>query len=381
MDVEYCFASPDGDIVLGPDDLRQPFLLAPGRQHPFLTLSDYFSCMERFVCRDNGQLLNRLLHEHLPACLPFNGLKKITITSDKHGALYHIARVTLQTADATGTLAMIAAVEEKSRESLQREFLRLGDLNEKRTPSYLPAVYCQGHEQCSTPAGTATIAFVLGQWLSGFHEWHLAIDPTDRREKIRLWDSGACDRFLADREARKLIRQAAAILTHYYDCRTFEQIRAWHHAAGDFVARCQDGRVEVRLITVRDYGPPTGFPAATGTNMETGLVMFLLNLTLRMRLDRLDGVGAPAWLEEFAVEESVRGFLATIAALEKDQGLPAGFVDQFRSLLTTFDQRDFAEIYQQFLPADGRIDADEADLLKNRLPEHCHQLWQTLAAL
>jgi hypothetical protein len=381
MKIEYCFASPDGDVALGPDDLGQPFLLAPGRKHPFLTLGDYFSCMERFVCRDNGQLLNRVLHEHLPACMPFNRLQKITIASEKHGALYHIARITLQAADAAGTLAVTAAVEGKSRESLQREFLRLGALNEKRIPSYLPVVYCQGHEQCSTPAGTATIAFVLGQWLSGFHEWHLAVDPADGREKIRLWDTEAGNRFLSDREARELIHQAAAILSRYYDCRTFEQIRSWHHAAGDFVARCRDGRVDVRLITARGYGPPAGFSATKGTNMETGLVVFLLNLTLQMRLDRLDGVGAFAWLDEFAVEESVRGFLATLAVYADDEGLPAGFVEQFRTLLTSFDQRDFAEIYQQLLAVDEEIDEEEAALLKNRLPEHCHQLCQAVAAL
>jgi len=381
MEIEYCFASPDGDVVLDPEQLRQPFLLAPDREHPFLTLGDYFSCMERFVCRDNGQLLNRVLHDHFPACKTFRRLKKITIASEKHGALYHIARVMLRTADATGTLAITAAVEEKSRESLQSEFLRIGALNEKHTPSYLPAVYCHGHEQCRTPAGTATIAFVLGQWLTGFHEWHLAIDPTDQSEKIRLWDTGAGNRFLSAREARELLRQAAAILTRYYDWRTFAQIRAWHHAAGDFVFRNRDGRVEVRLITVRDYGPPAGFSAAKGKNTETGLVVFLLNLALRMRLDRLDGIGVPAWLEGFAVEESVRGFLETLAAFEKEQELPAGFVDQFRTLLTTFDQQDFAEIYQQLLAVDEQTPADEAILLKNRLPEHCHQLCKAVAAL
>jgi hypothetical protein len=64
MEIEYCFASPDGDITLDQEALQQPFLIAPGKQHPFLTLGDYFSGIERFICRDKGQLLSRVLHEH-----------------------------------------------------------------------------------------------------------------------------------------------------------------------------------------------------------------------------------------------------------------------------------------------------------------------------
>ena len=381
MDIEYCLASPAGDVALGPDDLVQPFLIAPGRPHPFLTLGDYFSSMERFVSRDNGQLLNRVLHEHLPTCMPFNRLKKITITSEKHGAQYHIAKVMLQAGAATGNLAVTAAVEKKSRESLQKEFLRLGALNEKHTPSYLPAVYCHGHEQCRTPAGTATIAFVIGQWLTGFHEWHLAIDPTDHSEKIRLWNAGVDHRFLADREARELIRQAAVILTHYYDCRTFAQIQSWHHAAGDFVVCCRDGKVDVRLITVRDYGPPPGFSGAKEMNRETGLVLFLLNLALRMRLDRLDGVGDFGWLKVFALQETVRGFFSALATHEHGGRLTSGFTDDFHALLTTFQPQDFLEIYEQIIAADERSPRKELSFLKKQLPEHCQQLCQTVAAL
>jgi hypothetical protein len=382
MEIQYCFTSPDGDIVLDPDDLQQPFLVAPDKQHPFLTLGDYFSAIERFVCRDNGQLLNRILHEHYPACMPFDRLRKIIVTSEKHGAFYHIARLTLQAESSSCTLAITAAVTKNSRQRLKQEFMQIGGMNEKHNLPFLPQVYCQGHERCKTPAGTTTISFVLGQWFSGFHEWHLSDDPADNSQKIVLWDAQTGNRFLSDSKARELIRQAAAILTLYYDCRTFQQITAWHHAAGDFVVRDRGDGLDVRLITVRGYEPLPGFSPDEGTGgIEIPLVVFSLNLTLQMRLDRLNGVGDLVWLEEFAIEETVRGFFEALAIHEKEGRLATGFTDDFRMLLTTFQPQDFLDIYQQLISADDRSARQEAAFFNKQLPEHCQQLCQTVAAL
>jgi hypothetical protein len=381
MEIEYCFASPEGDIALDQEALQQPFLIAPGKQHPFLTLGDYFSGIERFICRDKGQLLSRVLHEHYPACMPFNRLQKISITSEKHGAFYHIARVTLQAESASCTLALTAAVTKDSRQRLEREFMQFGGLNEKYNLPFLPQVYCQGHEGCKTPAGATTISFVLGQWFSGFHEWHLSYDGVDNAQKISLWDSETGNRFLSDSEARQLIRQAATILTLYYDCQTFQQIDGWHHAAGDFVVRNRGDRLDVRLITVRDYKPLPGFSPDEETNIEIPLVVFFLNLTLRMRLDRLDGVGDLAWLQEFAIDETARGFLEALTTLEKEGRLAPGFVEDFRTLLTTFQPQDFLDIYEQIVASDERIPREEAVFLNKQLPEHCRQLCKTVAVL
>jgi len=381
MKIEYCFASPDGDIALGPDDLQQPFLVAPGKQHSFLTLGDYFSAIERFVCRDKGQLLSRILHEHYPACMPFNRLEKITITSEKHGAFYHIARVTLHAESASCTLAVTAAVARNSRQSLEREFMQLGGLNEKHNLPFLPQVYCQGHEGCKTPAGATTISFVLGQWFSGFHEWHLSYDSANNARKISLWDTETGNRFLSDSKARELIRQAATILTLYYGCQTFQQIAAWHHAAGDFVVRNRGDRLDVRLITVRGYEPLPGFSPDEGTSIEIPLVVFFLNLTMRMRLDRLDGVGDLAWLQEFAVAEAARGFFEALATREKEGRLAKGFADDFRALLKTFHSQDFLDIYQQIVSSDEHTSGEESAFLTQQFPEHCQQLCQAVAVL
>ena len=226
-----------------------------------------------------------------------------------------------------------------------------------------------------------TISFVLGQWFSDFHEWHLSYDRANKARKISLWNTETGNRFLSDSEARELIRQAATILTLYYDCQTFQQIAAWHHAAGDFVARHRGDGLDVRLITVRGYEPLPGFSPGEGTSIEMPLVVFFLNLTMRMRLDRLDGVGDLAWLQEFAVIETVRGFLEALAIHEKKGRLAKGFADDFRTLLTTFQPQDFLDIYPQLVSSDEQTSREESAFLKKQLPEHCQQLCRAVAVL
>ena len=100
-----------------------------------------------------------------------------------------------------------------------------------------------------------------------------------------------------------------------------------------------------------------------------------------MRLDRLDGVGTLAWFKEFAAEETARGFLEALAIHEKEGRLAKGFTDDFRTMLTTFQPRDFLDLYPQLVAANEQTTREEAAFLKKRLPEHCQQLCSAVAAL
>ena len=94
------------------------------------------------------------------------------------------------------------------------------------------------------------MAMFLGEWFSGFNEFHLSRDPATGQGRILVWDYGAGDFFLSPEQAAGVYKEAAKILTAYYNLETFEQIFSWHHAAGDFVLKLEKGRMKVRLITV-----------------------------------------------------------------------------------------------------------------------------------
>ena len=74
-------------------------------------------------------------------------------------------------------------------------------------------------------------------------------------DALIVWDGAATPTLLRESTNGILLRQAAMILTACYDPVTTEQIFPWHHAAGDFVIRCDKDTLSVRLITARGLVP------------------------------------------------------------------------------------------------------------------------------
>ncbi len=382
MQLTYLFSSPTGDVTLTQEELRQPFLLAPEKPHPALTLGQYFSCIERFILANDGEFLASILRAHFQTWRPTTDFKKISIRSEKHGALYHIATVEVGTAAQTATLAVTAAVNGNSEDSLKNEYARLQCLNRAWDLPYLPAVYGFGTEKWQTSSGAGTISFMVGQWLTGYHEWHLALDTGDGRQKICLWDTDSGHRFLSTSEAVEIIRQCAKILTLYYDAATFHHIGPWHHGAGDFIVRTAGNGIQVKLISVRGYETLPGFAADQTSETEIPLLVFFLITLLRLRLDRLNGVDELAWFDEFAVHAAISGFREGLTEQEAVGRLQKGFTAEFSALLKTFTSDDLLEIYRQIVDTDQQHDHPaDLDFLQKQLPLHCRQLWQNLQQL
>ncbi len=100
-----------------------------------------------------------------------------------------------------------------------------------------------------------SLSLFLADWFEGFHEFHLSLDPLDGIQKLVLWDGSPRPNYLSRHQTRHVYIEISKILTLYYNPRTYDQIFPWHHGAGDFVVRVDGDRIEVRLVTVRQYGP------------------------------------------------------------------------------------------------------------------------------
>ena len=123
-------------------------------------------------------------------------------------------------------------------------------------------------------------------------------------------------------EAFRIFEESSKILALYYDGRDFSRIGAWHHAAGDFIVKARDDEgINVRLTTVRKYEP---LPETENAAPMIALVYFFLDTTVRMRLDRLNGVGETVWADDFAVTATVKGFIEGLRAREIKGNAVAG---------------------------------------------------------
>ncbi len=73
------------------------------------------------------------------------------------------------------------------------------------------------------------------------------------------------------------------------------------------MASRENGQMACKLITVRQYAPRLEFHKRSPENQVTAMLLFFANLTIRMRLDRLDGVGETVWARDHSVEATIKG--------------------------------------------------------------------------
>lgn len=369
MRFRFLLSDPHGDIELSPEDIEQPFLTSPSEKHPFLTLKDYFGALQKFIMSADGHLLHSALLTHKPQYTKsLTDISEVIIRSEKHGAFYHIASIMLTGLEKI-KFAVTTALSESAKASLTEEFLILQQLA-RINPAYLPELFCRESVTWNTDSGSEEFLMVLGEWLDGYHEWHLSDTPAPGKQKIQLWDYEKGYRFLSGPESHELLRQVAYILTCYYDQASFCQIYPWHHGAGDFVVKADPGALSVKLITARQYEPLVHFDGQEEADRLVGAIHFLLNLVLRIRLDRLDGIGGPAWLDDFAVQAAVEGFFAGLSATSATDRLMIGPVADFLEIMQSFDAQEISDMYESLLQIYEEEDQDDFHLIQAKLPDH-----------
>jgi hypothetical protein len=215
----------------------------------------------------------------------------------------------------------------------------------------------------------------LGQWFEGYNEFHVSKDPADKQNKIRVWDENHCPYYLSLEQSAALYRQAARILTYYYNAESSEQIFPWHHGAGDFVVKIDASDLDVKLISARRYSPlfkNLNQPESGETDVEPilqALLIFLLNLSIRMRLDRYDGVGDIVWADEPAVQSTLDGFLDGLALKPPVASMPDSLDKCFRYYLSVCAKADLYELSHALVETFDRH-ASEVQVIKQHLSEH-----------
>lgn len=301
---------------------------------------------------------------------------EIRIYLAKHGAFYHPCRV----AASGREFVLNIALSEAGRSLLAREVAVLERLRRLGPPCFVPEVLAAGEVALG---GGRRARLFLAPWFSGFHEFHLT--RRGRRLGMVVWDPEEGDRRLSTARRRTLYRRAAAILTRYYDPATTEGIGAWHHGAGDFVVRDRGGAggVDLRLVSAREYRPLFGrrpAPLTPSQTLET-LLLFLLGLSIRMRIDRLDGTGELAWAGPEAVGGTLAGFFDALGLKPPLPGLPAPLDLLFHRYLLDLGRGELAVLCRAVGAAAFAPRSAEAALVAPHIRDHAAELAAALVRL
>jgi hypothetical protein len=436
--IKYLISSPYGDIPVDRNKWHLP-LEGDTLKTPYRT---YFHSIKDFISINEFKPLLSSVSKKLEKETCLKEIYEIIVRAEKHGLLYHPASVEVilkqgrvnpvrkgralnstfsGSKDGEAGLSkgvkfgLNVAVSDTGRYWLKEEFDVLQKLNAIFNMPYLPRVYFSGELN--------SMYFLLEDWFEGYHEFHISRDK-DGAQRLKLWDFDHGYKYLSSEQSFDLYKQASKILTIYYDLKDFSQIYPWHHAAGDFVVKIKDrvinhsrpihppspaslrkaersrggelicstdkyspstggrglgGReIDVRLTTARRYEPFTGFVEKDTINPILAICYYLLDLTIRMRLDKLDGLGEVVWADDNCVEATLTGFFEALK-LKVDLNHHLGQTEDFAILLRLFTPEELKTIFDPLIDH-YRGTADFPVIISN-LDKHIDEIHTTLQNL
>ncbi|MBF0204292.1 MAG: hypothetical protein HQK67_08240 [Desulfamplus sp.] len=339
---------------------------------------------------------------------------------------------------------------------IDNEYHLLKYLNQIDGNFFLPRVFGMESMICRE----MPISFFLATWFDGYKEFHLTdnLDKSDNLDgsdhfdrsdnldrsdnidisdldksniqKLHLWNSDGSVIPVSLPAYFEIYEKASEILTFFYNINTFEQISPWHHAAGDFVVKSTEQGFDVKLITARGYSAivESGCPEATyeidedkidedeidgawNNNIQDiykALLLFFLNLTLRMRIDRIDGTGERCLVDDKVIPFILKGFFRAIGNkkivgcskigdrektdsnetkggsekipdniernLSNNPDFSKNMIDGFKSYLMQFSHENLYEILL-VMTDDYHPDSPETLFIRNNLKHHSERLF------
>jgi hypothetical protein len=419
MNFKYLLASPKGDIPVVGEELDRSLYINPSEIHPALVLRDYFESIRDLLLDDNAKILTSVIAEGFGRNLTPDRIASVELRCEKVGTLYHVASLTVRWEGDPLKLCIATAVTDEAIRCLAEEVYHFGFLADTYHLHCLPKIFYKGEAVRHTPKGDATLSHSLQEWFENHHEWHLSLDDSGG-QRIILWDMEKGYRLFSIEEGAEIHRQAAKILTLYYEFPTGRQIHPWSHAAGDFVVKVDDRSFSVKLISVRGYEPLPLFRdlvtspfmvrqshhERTTTQQESiteplvlsvskdeqriaaqsltekgdvdpfiRIVYFFLDLTLRMRLDRLDGTGHVLWAESFILRPVAGGFFEALSSEEVRDRYPPGARERIRRILKSFTEDEIRTFLQSMRDL---FSGEEKGVVEKHLRDHARDLVHTI---
>ncbi|MGB5424036.1 MAG: hypothetical protein WBN03_17860 [Desulfobacterales bacterium] len=384
--VTYFLASDDRPVAENSPRWRMPLPLSPAgvvktgepASGSVVTYGDYFTAVHRFI-EDKGRIgLTNALRKSVGHSITAADLGTVRIYLEKHGHFYHPARITVAVDNLRPAFVVNVAVTKIGRSYLREDFGNIRLLNDRFPYRFLPQVYCKGG--ATLPGRSQRLEMFLGEWLEGYHEFHLSGEPAEMNSRLVVWDPVKGTHPLSKQQRIDVYRQIALILTAYYDLETFEQIFAWHNAAGDFIVRTDAGQSNLRLITVRKFAPLFADIPRDADSILQALLIFWLNLSIHLRLDRLDGVGEFGCADDDVVEAALNGFFEGLALQVRFGRIPQELPDLFAVYLKALSSDDSDMLLEGIV---GRLNChpSEKALIRKHLKRHGEKMTQAIDRL
>jgi hypothetical protein len=357
-------APPDKQLLAARIPLSRPVAVAQDDVGP--TYRDYLQGIRELLLEHTDELIAAVTQE----AGNDGTVGLLDIIVEKHGSDYHPARVRAHLPDSQVSLVANVALTDRGATRLASDFRWLNIFRNRFTRSFVPRAYFFVERSADAASReNPVLNLFVGQWLEGYHEFHLSSQGDGDETAIEVWDTSAGHFTLAQDIACELFKQAAFALTYYYDVATFREVFPWHHASGDFVVKASENVIDVKLVTVRQYASRVVFTDDLPEHHITACLAFFANLTVRMRLDRLDGTGDVAWADEACVQGTVQGFFDGLREQVREGRCERDFIRLLFNTLQDMSLADWAELFRDVVES---YDANAPDMpvVRENLVEH-----------
>ncbi len=332
-----------------------------------VTYGDYFTAAEFFLSENHFQRLISSIDEQSRMPIFQENIENVSIFLEKHGEFYHPSKIRVLTQNHHWEFVLNVAVSKAGLNCISSEFELLRKLRKELPWQFIPAVYEKG--DVKPAGGKANFRMFLGQWFSGFNEFHIHSAGCEEAYCIEVWDQKQGNCFLSEKQGYELYRQTALIQTCYHNTGTFEQIHPWHHAAGDFVVKIENGRMQVKLITVRGYHALICNNANDLDSKLDALTFFLMDLSIKNRLDRFRGVGDIAWADDIYLLATIDGFFKGLQQKIQRNIISQQLVDDFVNHLNGMTPSQTDAFFGNIISAWPQ-QAPELPIIKDRIGAH-----------
>jgi hypothetical protein len=113
-------------------------------------------------------------------------------------------------------------------------------------------------------------------------------------------------------------------------------------------------------------------------NPMIAMVYFFLNLTVRIRLDRLDGVGKTVWAGDFCLNATIKGFFDAIRTMASEGRYNLGKAEDLFSLLKSFEVEQIRDLFHPLRDWYRQRDPAEFSVIEANLRTHVSLLYHAL---
>lgn len=333
---------------------------------------EYFSFIREFVVSRWEQVVDILVSQsggHIPQ------IDVVEIVAEKSGSDYHPASVRFVTANGLISFVANVATTQRGRSRLGMDFELLEDFHRRGVGGFLPQPYLiSSQREFAQAESEDSMLMFLGKWLDGYHEFHLTRPNGGSDLPLVVWDTDDGLKLVSEPQSKEIYRQTAFILTYYFDLTDFREIFPWHHAAGDFVVRLKP-TPDVKLVTVRQYAARIQSDKDFELDAREAALLFMCNLTIRNRVDRLDGIGDMVWGPRDFLEATVCGFFDCLQARESVGSVRTGFTSALRSVCEKLDLVAWAQLFEGTLES-FNPEAPDFDLIETHLPDHIFEVFR-----